>query len=143
MFCDRRIERLLSLDQWLAPHRAALTNRYGNGFWRRCCSLFGSVERIDELWRDTERGDGSLLKFAESYKRFGAFLCQQTLLQTIHFVSACRFFSQQVSCTGFHRVDGGIMLREWAPNATAMSVIGDFNQWGSEERDFWRLFFFQ
>ncbi|WP_243562429.1 alpha amylase C-terminal domain-containing protein [Neobittarella massiliensis] len=30
---------------------------------------------------------------------------------------------------GFHRAKGGWTYREWAPNATAMHLIGDFNGW--------------
>ena len=30
---------------------------------------------------------------------------------------------------GLHKTEGGWMLREWAPNATAIYVVGDFNNW--------------
>ena len=30
---------------------------------------------------------------------------------------------------GFHKVKGGWVYREWAPGATAMHLIGDFNNW--------------
>jgi len=33
---------------------------------------------------------------------------------------------------GLHRIpDGTWVIREWAPNATAITLIGDFNQWKS------------
>ena len=35
---------------------------------------------------------------------------------------------------GLHKVDGGWVFREWAPNATALFLIGDFNGWQEEER---------
>ena len=30
---------------------------------------------------------------------------------------------------GLHRTDKGWVFREWAPNATAIYLIGDFNDW--------------
>ncbi len=33
---------------------------------------------------------------------------------------------------GFHKVKGGWVYREWAPGATAMHLIGDFNGWNRE-----------
>lgn len=30
---------------------------------------------------------------------------------------------------GFHRTDGGWIYREWAPDAEALSLVGDFNHW--------------
>ena len=33
---------------------------------------------------------------------------------------------------GFHKVKGGWVYREWAPGATALSLIGDFNGWNRE-----------
>ena len=30
---------------------------------------------------------------------------------------------------GFHKVDGGWIYREWAPNADGLFLIGDFNNW--------------
>jgi 1,4-alpha-glucan branching enzyme len=36
---------------------------------------------------------------------------------------------------GLHRKDNEWVFREWAPNATAISLIGDFNDW-SESKDF-------
>ena len=38
------------------------------------------------------------------------------------FASAYKFY-------GFHKVVGGYVYREWAPNASAMYLIGDFNSW--------------
>ncbi|MDO4995160.1 MAG: alpha amylase C-terminal domain-containing protein [Bacteroidales bacterium] len=34
---------------------------------------------------------------------------------------------------GLHRTDKGWVLREWAPNATEIYVVGDFNGWHEEE----------
>lgn len=34
---------------------------------------------------------------------------------------------------GLHKTDEGWLLREWAPNATAIYLIGDFNNWQREE----------
>ena len=33
---------------------------------------------------------------------------------------------------GFHKVKGGWVYREWAPGATALHLIGDFNDWNRE-----------
>ena len=35
---------------------------------------------------------------------------------------------------GLHRIDEGWALREWAPNATRIVVVGTFNNWQEEER---------
>ena len=35
---------------------------------------------------------------------------------------------------GLHRWDGGWVFREWAPNATALTLVGDFSQWRREKR---------
>ncbi|MCH5176781.1 MAG: alpha amylase C-terminal domain-containing protein [Prevotellaceae bacterium] len=35
---------------------------------------------------------------------------------------------------GLHRTDKGWVLREWAPNATDIYVIGDFNGWQEQEK---------
>src|SRR6266568_3771965 len=34
---------------------------------------------------------------------------------------------------GMHKTADGWVLREWAPNATAIYLIGDFNQWEIRE----------
>jgi len=34
---------------------------------------------------------------------------------------------------GLHRTTGGWVFREWAPNATSITLIGDFNQWQENE----------
>ncbi len=35
---------------------------------------------------------------------------------------------------GLHRTDGSWIFREWAPNATEIYLIGDFNQWTANEK---------
>ena len=35
---------------------------------------------------------------------------------------------------GLHRTASGWVFREWAPNATAIYLIGDFNQWTESEK---------
>ena len=35
---------------------------------------------------------------------------------------------------GLHRTDQGWVFREWAPHATAIALIGDFNQWQENDR---------
>ena len=34
---------------------------------------------------------------------------------------------------GIHRHDGGLIMREWAPNASAIYLLGDFNKWQASE----------
>jgi 1,4-alpha-glucan branching enzyme len=48
---------------------------------------------------------------------------------------------------GFHPAEGGWVYREWAPNAQAIALMGDFNQWSDQthpmrrlERGDWELF---
>ncbi|KAJ5069289.1 14-alpha-glucan-branching enzyme [Anaeramoeba ignava] len=43
-------------------------------------------------------------------------------ISLIKFASAYRYF-------GFQRITNGIIFREWAPNATEMSLVGEFNGW--------------
>ena len=38
---------------------------------------------------------------------------------------------------GLHRTDSGWVFREWAPNATSIFLIGDFNNW--EEKEEYKL----
>ena len=38
---------------------------------------------------------------------------------------------------GLHHVPEGWIFREWAPNATAIYMIGDFNNWKKEEGLAW------
>jgi 1,4-alpha-glucan branching enzyme len=35
---------------------------------------------------------------------------------------------------GLHRKENGWIMREWAPNATAIFLIGDFNRWKAQEK---------
>lgn len=34
---------------------------------------------------------------------------------------------------GLHKIPGGWVIRDWAPNATALYLLGDFNQWKDDE----------
>ncbi|MDX2431954.1 MAG: 1,4-alpha-glucan-branching enzyme, partial [Bacteroides sp.] len=34
---------------------------------------------------------------------------------------------------GIHRYEGGLIMREWAPNAREIYLLGDFNKWQSRE----------
>lgn len=34
---------------------------------------------------------------------------------------------------GIHKQDDGVIMREWAPNATAIFLLGDFNNWQARE----------
>ena len=34
---------------------------------------------------------------------------------------------------GIHRHDGGLIMREWAPNASAIYLLGEFNKWQASE----------
>ena len=34
---------------------------------------------------------------------------------------------------GIHRHEGGLIMREWAPNASAIFLMGDFNNWQVRE----------
>ena len=40
---------------------------------------------------------------------------------------------------GFHRTEGGWVYREWAPGASAMHLIGDFNGWNRESHPMARI----
>ena len=40
---------------------------------------------------------------------------------------------------GAHPSDGGYIFRLWAPNARAVSVVGDFNNWNPEVNPMTRL----
>jgi 1,4-alpha-glucan branching enzyme len=44
-------------------------------------------------------------------------------------------FSSGYLFYGMHKTDSGWIFREWAPNATKIFLIGDFNQW-QESKDF-------
>ena len=61
--------------------------------------------RINHLESWLSEGYGSLLKFAEAHKHFG-----------------------------LHLENGSWVLREWAPNASAIYLIGPFSNWQKEER---------
>lgn len=58
---------------------------------------------ISEDWlKRLEHDEGGIVKFAEGYKKFGFQIDEKT---------------------------GDVVYREWAPNAIAASLIGDFNNW--------------
>lgn len=44
-----------------------------------------------------------------------------------------RDFSSGYQWFGLHRTDDGWVIRDWAPNATAIYLIGDFNNWQEQE----------
>ena len=77
-------------------------------------------ERYKNALRDIEGAEGSLLNFATAHNYYG-----------IHFDST----------------ENGWIYREWAPNATQLNFIGDFNQWDrsshpmkKNERGDWEIF---
>ncbi|KAF6040298.1 GBE1 [Bugula neritina] len=46
-------------------------------------------------------------------------------------------FSKGYNYFGYHKTeDGGLVWREWAPNATSLYLRGDFNQWEKEQYPF-------
>ncbi|KAA8916182.1 hypothetical protein TRICI_001673 [Trichomonascus ciferrii] len=66
----------------------------------------GDIDRRYALAQDwmkrLDRDEGGLVKFSEGYKYFGFQIDQKT---------------------------GDVVYREWAPNATAAHLLGDFNNW--------------
>ncbi|EAY04501.1 starch branching enzyme, putative [Trichomonas vaginalis G3] len=42
-------------------------------------------------------------------------------------------FSQAYKEYGIHKVDGGIIYKEWAPNAVEIHLVGDFNDWNVDD----------
>ena len=55
-------------------------------------------------------------------------------------------FARSYKLYGLHEVEEGILYKEWAPSATAVSLFGDFNGWDRdshkcEKKDFgmWEL----
>lgn len=85
-FVEDRVERLISADTWLTPHRQVLSRR---------------IAHAQATLEDIEQNDGSLLAFARSYRRYG--------------------FQRTAS--------GAVEYREWAPGATSVAVMGEFNNW--------------
>ncbi|MFZ1985066.1 MAG: 1,4-alpha-glucan-branching enzyme, partial [Desulfatitalea sp.] len=82
---QKRLERFLSSDPYLAPHRATIARRIAH------------IARATRLL--TPKGK-TLADFASGHEYYG-----------------------------LHFEEGGWVLREWAPNATAMHLVGDLSDW--------------
>eukprot|EP00727_Mastigamoeba_balamuthi_P000542 m51a1_g10485 putative 1,4-alpha-glucan-branching enzyme (710) ;mRNA; f:46907-49943 len=82
---------IIAWDSWLEPHAQTLRDRYS---------------RVQELTRWAVEREGSLLKFARSYARWG-------LHRAVDPATGRR----------------GVSYREWAPGAINASLIGEFNDW--------------
>lgn len=54
---------------------------------------------------------------------------RQRFLEESAALGDLREFASAHQQLGIQRVDGGWVYREWAPRATALSLIGDFNDW--------------
>lgn len=81
---------VLASDPWLEHQVDKLAVRYA---------------KYESVKHDIEQSHGSLIEFADSYKRYGV-------------MPGAR--------------PGEIVVREWAPNAASVSLVGEFNGWNRD-----------
>ncbi|MDD3960741.1 MAG: alpha amylase C-terminal domain-containing protein [Bacteroidales bacterium] len=93
------------------------------------------------------RNDSWLQPYAEVIvQRLKKARAREQLLLKVENVDALVDLASQHHFYGLHKGPDGWVLREWAPNATALFLIGPFNQWQKDARwsfvrvaDYWQL----
>jgi len=83
--------KIIDDDIWLEPFAAQLRKRYAK---------YTAAKQL------IEKNEGSLITFAEGYKKFG-----------------------------FNFEDGHLVYREWAPSARQLFLTGEFNQWNRNSHE--------
>ena len=96
--------KLIQSDTYLRPYAEAIEGRYNY-----------AVKREKEL-----TGGAKLSEWANGYLYFG-----------LHKVEVAA--SQAKGCRRKAQTKAQWVLREWAPNATAIYLVGDFNNWQKDE----------
>ena len=109
--------KLIKSDTYLRPYAEAIEGRYNY-----------ALKREQEL-----TGGKKLSEWANGYLYFGLHKVEggESNVESRKFLS--RFRSNDHSQSSRTKVKSKWVLREWAPNATAIYMIGDFNNWQKDE----------